>query len=147
MIQINDQMATILDIYDTRMAIHEEEKWWASYRPMPIFRQVLATSISSHFESISGQTPSAAAYFRRWIWTSELLKCLRIISGVCTPSMRPGGTRWDGWTSEDKILSMLDAMSSTRLLTNLGATWRTNFSIILHLLSEDKRTADAPWSR
>jgi len=46
------------------MAIHEkEEKWWASYRPMPIFKQVLTTSISSHSESISGQAPSAAALF------------------------------------------------------------------------------------
>ena len=61
-------MTTALNICVTMMAIHEKgEEWWAPYRPMPIFKQALATSISSHFESISGQAPSAEAYFRRWI--------------------------------------------------------------------------------
>jgi hypothetical protein len=45
-----------------------------------------------------------------------------IISGVWTPSIRPGGARWVGCTSGEEILSMLEVISSTRLFTNFGAT-------------------------
>ena len=142
-------ITTTLNIWDIMsIAIHQMgAEQQAFYRPMPIFRQALVTSTSSHFESISRLTPSTVAYFRRWIWTSMLLKCLWIISGVCTPEMRLGGILWDGWTLEEEMLSMLDAMTSTRLLMNLGATWWTKISITLGLMSEDGLTADAPWSR
>lgn len=50
-----------------------------------------------------------------------------IISGVWTPSIRPGGARWVGCTSGEEMLSILEVISSTRLFTNLGATY--NFCV------------------
>ena len=37
--------------------------------------------------------------------------------------MSPGGARCEGWTSGEEILSILDVMSSTRLLMYFGAIY------------------------
>jgi hypothetical protein len=55
--------------------------------------------------------------------------------------MRPGGALWEGWTSGEEMLSMLDVMSSTRLLTNLGATFAQRESIQVCLCLNRKRAA------
>jgi len=82
---------------------------------IPIFKLAPTTSTSFHLDPL-------VACFLLWIYTSVFLKCLVIISGVCTPSIRPGGARCDGWTSGDEMLSMLDVISSTKLFTNFGVT-------------------------
>lgn len=82
---------------------------------IPIFKLAPTTSTSFHLDPL-------AACFLFWMCARVFLKCLVIISGVCTPSRRPGGARCDGWTSGDEILSMLDVISSTKLFTNFGVT-------------------------
>ncbi len=79
-------------------------------------------STSSHRES-TAPAPSDVAYFRLWIYIRVFLKCFAIISGVWTPSIKPGGARCDGCTSGEEMLSMLDVINSTRELTNFGATY------------------------
>lgn len=107
------------------------------HRPIPIFNNAPTTSTSSQHKSA---VPSDAAYFFLWIYTKVFLKCFVIISGVWTPSMRPGGARWEGWTSGEEMLSMLDVISSTRLLTNLGATCENKIILTSYLRTEIWRT-------
>ena len=95
------------------------------HRTKPIFNNAPTTSTSSHRVS-TDSFPSYEAFFRLWMYAKLFRKCLVIISGVWTPSIKLGGARWEGWTSGEDMLSMLEVINSTKLLTNLGATCPIN---------------------
>ena len=118
-VQNTDNTATFKEIEGGK------EKDINYHRTNPIFNNAPTTSTSSHRVS-TAPFPSYEAFFRLWMYAKLFRKCLVIISGVWTPSIRPGGARWEGWTSGEDMLSMLEVINSTKLLTNLGATWRTN---------------------
>ena len=93
--------------------------------PIFSFKHAPTTSTSFHFgfgRSAAGVAWFASAAFLAWMWYNVLRKCRVIMSGVWTPSTSPGGALDAGWKSVDVMLSILEVMSSTRLLTNLGVT-------------------------